>query len=114
MDFGVSLHLPSSWEGKVENEQGADGSRTVHVVCREAVAPGGVPASIEAYIAEIPDGETPADQAFENYVDMVGFDEGDDFDPIVQYKFGNRKAWGFDALGEDESPMRVLCAEPRQ
>ena len=61
----------------------------------------------------MPEDTTAADQALANYADTVGFDEEDpeDFDPIIEWPFGNKKAYGFEALAEDDSPMRMMCIE---
>ena len=61
----------------------------------------------------MPDDTTAADQALANYADMVGFDEEDpdDFDPIIEWPFNGKKAYGFEALAEDDSPMRMMSIE---
>ena len=44
------------------------------------------------------------------------FDENDgpDFDPLIEWPFQKKKAYGFEALCDDESPLRVMCVEIKQ
>ncbi len=61
----------------------------------------------------MPEDTTAADQALANYADTVGFDDDDpeDFDPIIEWPFNGKKAYGFEAVAEDDSPMRMMCIE---
>lgn len=64
----------------------------------------------------MPEDTTAEDQAFSNYADMVGFsdDDPEDFQPIFKIKFNGRNAYGFEALCEDESPMKFLTQEVKK
>ena len=72
--------------------------------------------SVDITVGEMPAENTAADQAMTNFLDMVGFDEDDaeDYNPIEVWSFNNRKAYGFDAWLEDETPIRVMCIEPKR
>lgn len=85
----------------------------------EAYLPGpsgeGNKAFIDVYVGEMPQGETAEDQAFANYAETVGFDgDEDDTCPIVKFKFNGKNAWGFDAVTEDDFPMRFISQEVRR
>ena len=43
----------------------------------------------------------------------MGFDDDDpeDFDPVIEWPFNGKKAYGFEAIAEDDSPMRMMCIE---
>lgn len=71
---------------------------------------------IDVYAGEMPEDMTAADQALSNYADMVGFDDDDpeDFNPISEWMFNGRKAYGFKAFCEDESPMLFMSYEPKK
>ena len=75
--------------------------------------PQGWVSDLDSYIDESGVETTAADQALSNYADTVGFDEDDpeDFDPIVEWPFNGKKAYGFEAIAEDDSPMRMMCVE---
>ena len=70
-------------------------------------------ASIDITVGQMPPETTAEDEAIYNYMDMVGFDEDDEAAPIVSWKFMGKRAWGFEALMEDDTPMRLMCAEPK-
>jgi len=67
-------------------------------------------------VGPMPEDMTAADQALSNYADTVGFDDDDpdDFDPIVEWPFNGKKAYGFEAIAEDDSPMRMMCIEVKK
>lgn len=108
MAFDIQLPLPQGWVSSTEQYVEVDGSEVSHF---EAQFRG---RSIDLYVGPMPEGETAADQAFSNFADMVGFEDGDEGDPIIQYPFAGRKAYGFDAYDDDDLPLRVLCVEPKK
>ena len=73
-------------------------------------------AQFEITVGDMPEDSAAPEQALINFIDMVGFDDDDpeDYSPIEQWTFNNRKAYGFDAYLEDESSIRVLCIEPKK
>ena len=73
-------------------------------------------AQFEITVGDMPEDSAAPEQALINFIDMVGFDDDDpeDYSPIEQWTFNNRKAYGFEAFLEDESSIRVLCLEPKK
>lgn len=68
---------------------------------------------VEVHAGPMPEGETAEDQAFANYAESVGFDDDSEDSPIVKFKFNGKNAWGFDALCEDDKPLRLICQEAK-
>ena len=104
----IQLPLPEGWVSSVEQYTEVDGSEVAHL---EAQNNGRF---VDIYVGPMPEDETAADQAFSNYAEMVGFADDDEGDPIIQYPFNGRKAYGFEAYDEEDHPLRVLCLEPRK
>ena len=72
-------------------------------------------AIIDLYVGPMPEDTCAQDEALANYADMIGFDDDDeDEDPIIEWPFQKKKAYGFEAFCDDESPMRVMCVEIKQ
>lgn len=115
--YKVSLGLPSNWDKEESSYIEFDGTEVTHIECHlgDDKAQKDI-AIIDLYCGEMPSDTTAADEALANYADIVGFDESDpeDFDPITQWPFAGKKAYGFEALCEDDSPMRLMCFEPKQ
>ncbi len=114
MAYDISLKLPKEWVSELDSYIDESGVEITHLSCHlpndrlqtdEAL--------IDVYAGPLPDDTTAADQALSNYADTVGFDEDDpeDFDPIIEWPFNGKKAYGFEAIAEDDSPMRMMCIE---
>ncbi len=105
----LTLNLPQEWKCKVETVPGPFGTEVQHASALELSS--GV--EVEVDEAEMPQDSTAPDQALTNYVDMVGFDEDDpeDYNPIEEWSFNNRKAYGFQVFCDDDSQIRVMCQE---
>lgn len=105
----LTLKLPQEWKQNTETVPGPFGTEEQHAFASD---PAGR-VEIEVSEAEMPQDSTAPDQALTNYVDMVGFDEDDpeDYNPIQEWSFNNRKAFGFQVYCEDESQIRVMCQE---
>ena len=114
MAYDISIKLPQGWLTELDTYVDESGVEITHLSSHlpndkkqtdEAL--------IDAYVGPMPEDTTAADQALANYADTVGFDEDDpeDFDPVVEWPFGNKKAYGFEAIAEDDSPMRMMCIE---
>ncbi|MCQ2083512.1 MAG: hypothetical protein MJY58_03335 [Bacteroidaceae bacterium] len=103
----LTLKLPQEWKQGIEIVPGPFGTEEQHAYA----SCGNV--EIEISEAEMPQDSTAPDQALTNYVDMVGFDDDDpeDFNPIQEWNFNNRHAYGFQVYCEDESQIRVMCLE---
>ena len=114
MAYNISIKLPQGWVSDLDTYLDESGVEITHLSCHlpddrrqtdEAL--------IDVYAGPMPEDSTAADQALANYADTVGFDEDDpeDFDPVVAWPFGGKKAYGFEAVAEDDSPMRMMCIE---
>ncbi len=114
MAYDISLKLPKEWVSELDSYIDESGVEITHLSCHlpndrlqtdEAL--------IDVYAGPLPEDTTAADQALSNYADTVGFDEDDpeDFDPIIEWPFNGKKAYGFEAIAEDDSPMRMMCIE---
>ncbi len=114
MAYDISLKLPKEWVSELDSYIDESGVEITHLSCHlpndrlqtdEAL--------IDVYAGPLPEDTTAADQALSNYADTVGFDEDDpeDYDPIIEWPFNGKKAYGFEAIAEDDSPMRMMCIE---
>lgn len=117
MAYTITLPLPQGWSTERETYTDPSGAEISHL---EAFLPndkaGSDEALIDIYVGPMPDDTNAADEALANYVDIVGFDDDDpeDFDPIIEWPFNGRKAYGFEAWCEDDSPMRVMSVEVKK
>ena len=110
----IKLDLLQGWEKEESTYIEVDGTEVTHIECHlpDDAAQKDI-AIIDLYSGQMPSDTTASDEALANYADIVGFDEEDpeDFDPIVEWPFAGKKAYGFEALCEDDSPMRLMCVE---
>ena len=117
MAYDIQLRLPDRWLSECDTFEDESGVVVTHF---EGTLPSGKPdetkAFVDIYVGDMPVDETAEDQAFANYAETVGFSEDDpeDFNPIFKTKFNGKNAWGFDALCENETPMRFLAQEIRK
>lgn len=115
MSYNITLPLPEGWT--CEQDILTDEVSFEEISHLEAHLPNDKKqtdeAMIDIYVGPMPEDSTAADQAMANYADMIGFEDDEDEDPIIEWPFqGKVKAYGFEGLCEDESPLRVMCAEP--
>lgn len=116
MAYDILFPLPKGWTSETESYMDESGVEVTHF---EAHLPGRSKdredAMMDIYVGDMPEDETAEDQAFANYAETVGFDESDpeDFNPITKIKFNGKNAWNFEALCEDDSPMRFISQEVR-
>lgn len=116
MAYDVQLNLPAPWQKEMETYEDEGGVEITHLeahLYNEATRRDD--GYIDIYVGPLPSDTTAQDQALSNYADIVGFDEDDpeDFNPIATIQFHGKKAYGFDAWFEDESPMMFLSQEVR-
>lgn len=108
IDFKVS----SEWKTVFDSFTDESGVEINHM---ESYLPGakGEPYKtlVDVYLGAMPEGETAEDQAFANYAATVGFEDDEEENPIVKFKFNGKNAWGFDAVTEEDFPMRFLAQE---
>lgn len=109
MKIEISFKVPEGWT--VENDVYTDesGMEVSHLEAG-CDADGSF---VEVHAGPMPEGETAEDQAFANYAESVGFDDDSEESPIVKFKFNGKNAWGFDALCEDDKPLRLICQEAK-
>jgi len=113
MKYNPSLLLPQGWEVNSYTDQDELGN---DLSCIEATSSQG---QISILVGELPEGETAEDEAFANYVEMIGFDQEDEGEDtaeevIQSFMFNSRKAYGFSAFDEDDNVMSVFCQEARK
>lgn len=113
MAYKIDFRLPEGWTSFLENYDDESGVEISHLEARKVVGGRDV-ILVDVYAGPMPEGETAEDQAFANYADTIGFDDDDEQNPIVKYKFNNRNAWGYDGVTEEECPMRFLAQEVRK
>lgn len=117
MAYDVILKFPAPWQSETEVYTDESGAEITHVESHlyndSAKRDDGY---IDLYVGDMPEDTTAEDQALSNYADIIGFDDDDpeDYNPISTIMFNNRKAYGFDAYLEDESPMMFLSQEVRK
>lgn len=117
MPYNITLPLPKGWEKEQDEYMDESGVMITHLEChlpndkKETED-----ALIDIYVGEMPSDTCAADEALANYADTVGFDDSDpeDFDPIIEWPFNGKKAYGFEALCDDDSPMRLMCIEVKK
>ena len=115
MAYNTQLKLDNNWHVETEeyvDDLGADITELSvshfiddekHEDCHAEISVGPLPEEI-----------TAEDEAFANYVDLVGFSDDEQENPIRKEKFNNKSAFLFDAENEDGSLMRVICYEARK
>mgnify|MGYP003313465284 CR=1 FL=1 len=116
MAYKINLRLPDDWKTNLDTYNDEVGE-TTHLEAHLPGAPGEVDRIlIDVYVGDLPEGETAEDQAFANYAEAVGFDDDDENEecPIVKFKFNGRNAYGFEAVTEDNCPMRFFAQEVRK
>ena len=105
MAYELSLRLPSDWTQARDTYEDEFGTSVTHLEATSGSS------CIEIHFGAMPEDSSAEDQAFSNYVDMVGFDDEEDFNPISRIKFRGKSAFGFEALCEDEKVMALLTQE---
>ena len=69
-------------------------------------------AVLDIYVGDMPADTTAEDEAYANYADIIGWDDEDDEEsPISEWRFKNKKAFGFSGECEDGSIMLLMCVE---
>jgi len=115
MIYNLNLPLPEGWVCEQDQYEEVEGAVITHLECHLPDAKGADKASIELYIGDMPEDTTAEDEAFANYADIVGWTDDDDNDcPIGEWKFQNRKAYGFSGECENGFLMLFMCSEIRK
>ena len=64
---------------------------------------------VDIYAGDLPDGSSAEQEALHSYRDIVGDEE--DEDPLTVWPFQGKDAFGYEAVCDDDSVMRVMCVE---
>jgi len=113
MAYKLSIKLPEGWQQETNVATEEDGTEITHLEAHlsDDKAEKDI-ALIDICLGPMPEDTTAADEAYANYLDMVGFaDDEEDFDPLIEWPFQKKKAYGFEAFCDDDSPLRVMCVE---
>ena len=116
MAYKINLKLADGWKINQETYTDESGAEISHL---EAFLPESgseiYKVFVDIYAGEMPEGETAEDQAYANYAETIGFsEEEDEENPILKYKFNGKNAWGFEAMTEENFPMRFISQEVRK
>lgn len=106
---GVKLCVPEIWEVITEAYREPDGRECVMI---DISATGGDPRSIVISYGPMPEGSDALLEAggtYENLIDEIGPEPEDD--PICEYDFLGRTAYGFEVPTEDGLACNFICAE---
>lgn len=109
MKTDIQITLPDGWKINRDNYTDDSGETISHIEASLADDS----AFFEVHAGPMPEDETAEDQAFANYAESVGFDDDDEGSPIVKFKWNGKNAWGFEALCEDDRPLRLISQEVR-
>ena len=63
---------------------------------------------VDIYAGAMPKGSSAELEALNSYMDIIGDEEED---PLTVWPFQGKDAYGFEAVCEDDSIMRVMCVE---
>ncbi len=117
MAYDIQLRLPEGWQQETETYLDEGGAEITHLEAHlYDEARKRDKGYIDLYVGPLPEDTTAEDQALSNYADIVGFEDDDpeDFNPIAVILFNGKKAYGFDAYFEDDSPMMFLSQEVKK
>lgn len=116
MKYSIALQLDKGWKIETETFIDESGVEIAHASAVLRTGREGDQALIDVYLGDMPDGDTAEDQAFANYVETVGFGEEDpeDFNPIEKITFNGKNGYAFDAVCEDDAPMRFISQEVKK
>lgn len=114
MNYDIALPLPPLWTSELDCYEEIDGPLITHMECHLPAKDGkSDEALIDLYVGELPADTTAEDEAFANYAEIIGWDDDEDNDesPIAEWRFKNKKAFGFSGEAEDGSIMLLMCVE---
>lgn len=109
MKIDLTLKMPDHWIVESDIYTDESGIEVTHLEATDS----STGSFVEVHAGPMPEGETAEDQAFANYAESVGFDDDDEGSPIVKFKWNGKNAWGFEAISEDDKPLRLISQEVR-
>lgn len=112
MVYDITLPLPAGWTGEEERYDEEFGGIITHLSCEKQEHEGKGTWLIDVYVGDMPSDTTAEDEAYANYAEIIGWDDDDDEEnPIAEWKFQKRTAYGFSGECEDSSIMVLMCVE---
>lgn len=112
--YDITLPLSAPWTAEEERYEEVDGVEITHMECHLPSGDGkSDEALIDLYVGDMPADTTAEDEAYANYVEIIGWDDevDDEESPIAEWKFKNKTAYGFSGECEDGSIMLLMCVE---
>ena len=108
MSLNLSLPLLPGWQSHAETVLDND----LELAHLEAYLPDDKSQSdkvlVDLYAGAMPEGSSAEQEALNSYRDIVGDDEDD---PLIIWPFQGKEAFGYEAVCDDDSIMRVMCVE---
>lgn len=112
MTYDIILPLSPEWIREEERYEEVDNALITHLECHlPSKEEGKYDAVLDLYVGDLPADTTVEDEAYANYVEIIGADDDDDEDPIAVWQFQGKKAYGFSGECEDGSIMLLMCME---
>lgn len=106
---GIRFSIPETWSARTETYSEPDGRECTMI---EISASEGDPRSIIISYGPMPEGSDALMEAGETYEEIVGEMIPDsDEDPIYEYDFLGKTAYGFEFPTEDELFCNFICTE---
>lgn len=111
--YDILLPLTPEWINEEDRYEEVDGAFITHLECHLPSGDGKSDAAVlDIYVGDMPADTTAEDEAYANYADIIGWDDEDDEEsPISEWRFKNKKAFGFSGECEDGSIMLLMCVE---
>ena len=113
MVYDIILPVHEGFSCEQDRYDEMTGATISHMFCRKEDSE--ITWQYDLYVGDLPSDTTPEDEAYANSAEIIGWDDEDDSeDPIAEWKFQNRKAYGFSGECEDGSIMLLMCLEIRK
>lgn len=111
--YDILLPLKPEWINEEDRYEEVDGAFITHLECHLPSGDGKSDSAVlDIYVGDMPADTTAEDEAYANYADIIGWDDEDDEEsPISEWRFKNKKAFGFSGECEDGSIMLLMCVE---
>lgn len=111
--YDILLPLTPDWINEEDRYEEVDGAFITHLECHLPSGDGKSDSAVlDIYVGDMPADTTAEDEAYANYADIIGWDDEDDEEsPISEWRFKNKKAFGFSGECEDGSIMLLMCVE---
>ena len=111
--YDILLPLTQDWINEEDRYEEVDGAFITQLECHLPSGDGKSDSAVlDIYVGDMPADTTAEDEAYANYADIIGWDDEDDEEsPISEWRFKNKKAFGFSGECEDGSIMLLMCVE---